>query len=56
MFQHKAAFKKEAAGKKRIILNTSPAGIYMQYARYGKTIFQICCTDIVEQPPRSFQD
>jgi hypothetical protein len=37
MLQHKAAFKKEAAGKKKIILNT-------------------CCTDIVEQPPRSFQD
>jgi hypothetical protein len=24
--------------------------------RYGKKIFQICCTYIVEQPPRSFQD
>ena len=24
--------------------------------RYGKKIFQTCCTYIVEQPPRSFQD
>ena len=39
-------------GTQRGIATWSPAGIYMQYARYSKKLFQICCIYIVEQPPR----